>query len=67
MFGMSKHAPAKATREGKPKAAAPRRKLVEVTLKMEPAQRSKLEQLGGADWVREQIDAAGKPAGPFEG
>jgi hypothetical protein len=66
MFGMSRHASAKPAREAKPKAESSRRKLVEVTLKMEPAQRSKLDQLGGADWVREQIDAAGKPAGPFE-
>lgn len=34
---------------------------VNVNLRMTPAQREKLEQLGGAAWIREQIDKAELP------
>jgi len=35
--------------------------LVPVTVKMKPAQKEKLAQLGGAPWVREKIDKAKLP------
>lgn len=35
---------------------------VTVSLRMTPAQRDKLAKLGGAGWVREQIDQAKEPA-----
>jgi hypothetical protein len=38
----------------KPLGCAPS---VVVQVRMTPAQRDKLAQLGGADWVRQQIDA----------
>lgn len=34
---------------------------VTVSLRMTPAQREKLERLGGAKWVRERIDRAKEP------
>jgi hypothetical protein len=34
---------------------------VPVTVKMKPAQRDKLVQLGGAPWVRQSIDKAKLP------
>ena len=35
--------------------------MVPVTLKMQPAQREKLQRLGGAAWVRKKIDQAKEP------
>lgn len=35
--------------------------MVPVTLKMLPAQRDKLQRLGGAAWVRKKIDRAKEP------
>ena len=35
--------------------------MVPVTLKLKPAQRDKLQRLGGAPWVREKIDKAKEP------
>lgn len=35
--------------------------MVPVTLKLEPAQRDKLQRLGGAPWVRQKIDRAKEP------
>lgn len=35
--------------------------MVPVTLKMRPAQRDKLQRLGGATWVRDRIDKAKDP------
>lgn len=35
--------------------------MVPVTLKMRPAQREKLQRLGGATWVRDRIDKAKDP------
>lgn len=35
--------------------------MVPVTVKLKPAQRDKLQQLGGAPWVREKIDKAKLP------
>lgn len=34
---------------------------VTVSLRMTPAQREKLERLGGAKWVRERIERAKEP------
>lgn len=34
---------------------------VTVSLRMTPAQREKLERLGGAKWVRDRIDRAKEP------
>jgi hypothetical protein len=36
---------------------------VTVSLRMTPAQREKLERLGGAKWVRDRIDRAKEPNG----
>lgn len=33
-----------------------------VSLRMTPAQREKLERLGGAKWVRDRIDRAKEPS-----
>ena len=41
----------------RPKAARKPAK-VAVTVKLEPRQREKLQQLGGDAWIREQIDQA---------
>ena len=64
MFGMSKPKakaePAKMTparSHAKPEGEA----AVEVTLALTPAQADKLERLGGAKWIGQQIDKA-KPA-----
>ena len=38
-----------------------------VSLRMTPAQREKLERLGGAEWVRGKIDRAKEPNAPHEG
>jgi hypothetical protein len=35
--------------------------LVPVTIKMKPAQKDKLQRLGGAPWVRQKIDRAKEP------
>ena len=35
--------------------------MVPVTVKMQPAQREKLQRLGGAPWVRKKIDQAKEP------
>lgn len=35
--------------------------MVPVMVRMKPAQKEKLEQLGGAPWVREKIDKAKLP------
>lgn len=35
--------------------------MIGVTLKMLPAQREKLARLGGAAWMRKQIDKAKEP------
>lgn len=32
--------------------------MVPVTIKLEPAQKEKLQRLGGAPWVRKKIDQA---------
>lgn len=32
--------------------------MVPVTIKLQPAQRDKLQRLGGAPWVRKKIDRA---------
>jgi hypothetical protein len=40
---------------------------VTVSLRMTAAQRDKLSQLGGADWVRKRIDKAKAPNAPHEG
>lgn len=60
--------PKKATGRGGPGRGQGRKPLPEgeamvgVTLKMQPAQREKLAKLGGARWVREQIDQAKEAA-----
>lgn len=38
-----------------------------VSLRMTPAQRAKLERLGGAKWVRERIDRAKEPNAKLRG
>lgn len=38
-----------------------------VSLRMTPAQREKLERLGGAKWVRERIDRAKEPNASVSG
>lgn len=35
--------------------------MVPVTLKLKPAQKAKLQLLGGAPWVRQKIDKAKEP------
>lgn len=35
--------------------------MVPVTMKLKPAQKEKLERLGGAPWVRKKIDQAKEP------
>lgn len=35
--------------------------MVPVTLRMLPAQREKLQRLGGSAWIREKIDKAREP------
>lgn len=43
------------------KPVKPGEDTVTVSLRMTPAQRDKLSKLGGAGWVREQIDNAKEP------
>ena len=40
---------------------------VTVSLRMTPAQREKLERLGGAKWVRDRIDRAKEPNAKLPG
>jgi hypothetical protein len=40
---------------------------VTVSLRMTPAQREKLERLGGAKWVRERIERAKEPNDKAQG
>jgi hypothetical protein len=65
MFGMSKQAKAAtgdAAKPGRAKAAATLEvrdaSLVGVEVKLSPAQRDKLQRLGGDAWIRQQIDKA---------
>ena len=44
------------------KPVKPGEETVTVSLRMTPAQRDKLSKLGGAGWVREQIDSAKETA-----
>jgi hypothetical protein len=63
MFGMggpTRPSPQKEKAPAARKKAAP----VSVTVKLTPAQRDKLELLGGEAWLREQIDQA-QPPSPF--
>lgn len=59
---MEEHTKPPATRGGnRPGAGRPKERetpLVPVTVKLEPAQKAKLQRLGGAPWVRQQIDQA---------
>jgi hypothetical protein len=63
MFGMGGQAKPQPQAEKAP-AARKKAQLVGVTLKLTPAQRDKLELLGGEAWLREQIDQA-EPPSPF--
>jgi hypothetical protein len=71
MFGMSKPpAPPKgAARKSKQPAhpgelaEAEAEALVDMTIQLLPAQREKLLGLGGAEWIRHQIDIAKSPRG----
>ncbi len=47
---------------GRPPVAADQRLAERVELRLTPAQRAKLDTLGGADWVRERIDKARVPS-----
>ena len=40
---------------------------ITISLRMTPAQREKLERLGGAKWVRERIDRAKEPNSELRG
>lgn len=46
--------------QGRP-PVKPGEETVTVSLRMTPAQREKLERLGGAKWVRDRIDRAKEP------
>ena len=35
--------------------------MVPVVVRMKPAQKDKLQRLGGADWVRRKVDVAKEP------
>jgi len=65
MFGMGNKrqtaapAPVPKERPSSARRAAP----VSVTVRLSPAQRDKLQRLGGEAWLREQIDAADEPPG----
>lgn len=49
-------------REGSGRKALPEGEaMVPVTVNLKPAQKEKLQQLGGAPWVREKIDKAKLP------
>lgn len=43
---------------GRPPAAPDEARSARFELRLTPAQREKLERLGGADWLRERIDKA---------
>lgn len=69
MFGMSKQpqpATGDAARSAKPQPAATAEvgdaSLVDVAVKLSPAQRDKLLRLGGDAWLRERIDKAREAA-----
>jgi hypothetical protein len=49
--------------QGRPPVKAGEETLT-VSLRMTPAQREKLERLGGAKWVRDRIDRAKEPNAP---
>lgn len=56
----------KVTKRGGPREGAgrPRERdepMVPMTIKLEPAQKDKLQRLGGAPWVRKKIDQAKEP------
>lgn len=63
MFGMTSR-PKPAPAPQKKAAAARKPARVAVTVKLDPAQRDKLELLGGEDWLRAQLDKASLPS-PF--
>lgn len=52
--------------QGRPPVKAGEETLT-VSLRMTPAQREKLERLGGAKWVRDRIDRAKEPNASNEG
>jgi hypothetical protein len=65
MFGMGGAKPRTTTEKkaaGTKTTPAKKRALVNVTLQLDPAQRDKLELLGGEAWLREQIDRAPSPS-----
>lgn len=62
MFGMGGAKPQTAPDKDKKDRPARKPALVSVTLKLEPAQRDKLELLGGEAWLREQIERAAAPS-----
>ena len=52
--------------QGRPPVKAGEETLT-VSLRMTPAQREKLERLGGAKWVRDRIDRAKEPNAEITG
>ncbi|QJW85200.1 hypothetical protein HK414_22525 [Ramlibacter terrae] len=64
MFNMKEDSRRSSPRIGGARAGAGRKPLPEeeaivpVTVNMRPAQREKLQRLGGAPWVRKKIDAS---------
>ena len=52
--------------QGRPPVKAGEETLT-VSLRMTPAQREKLERLGGAKWVRDRIDRAKEPNAELRG
>jgi hypothetical protein len=48
---------------GRPPVAEDARRSARVELRLTQAERSKLERLGGAEWLRSRIERAKEPAG----
>jgi hypothetical protein len=61
MFGMSRP-PARKKDAAAAEASVEGQEAVEIRLSLTPAQRDKLDRLGGADWLRRAIDKARPPA-----
>jgi hypothetical protein len=52
----------KPPRMGRPPVPADQQARIPYNVRLTPAQREKVERLGGAAWIRAQIDAATCPA-----